>query len=102
MEAIDDLRERLFGPIDVPERHVDLEDLLAIAHVDRAVAAHRSFERHAQPPAALGLHGGKHSRNLIIVETTCVPHMTPGNLDAQISRQHAPSGEYGGRARYDH
>src|ERR1041384_572287 len=28
--------------------------------------------------------------------------MTPGNLDAQISRQHAPSREYGGSARHDH
>ena len=57
VEARDDLLHRVGRlEVDVPQGDVDLEDLLAVAHVDGALDAHRPREGLGQPPPALGLH----------------------------------------------
>ena len=57
LKPFDDLRQRVAGfPIDSVEWDGDLEDLFAIAHIDRAGSAHWAIERRAQPLEPLGFH----------------------------------------------
>ena len=102
VEPLNNLRQRVGDtPVDVVQRHVDLEDLLAVAHLHRALHAHRPVERRAQTRESLLLHFGEQPFDADAVQPLRVADMSPGNFEAQIRRQHAPGRQHRCDARHD-
>ena len=91
VKQLDELRQRVGSrPIDPVEPDRDLEDLLAIAHIDRPRRPRRAIERGAQPSQALRLHLLEQALQRSAVERSGVADMAARDLEAQIGRQHAP------------
>ena len=102
VEPLDDLRQRIGdAPVDVVERHVDFEDLLAVAHLHRALHAHRTVERRPQTCKSLLLHLGEQPFDAGAIQPRRVADMRARHFKAQIGRQHAPGRQHRCDARHD-
>ena len=102
VEPLRDLRHQPGRPeIHAVERHLDLEDLLAVAHVDTPPDLHGAIEP-AEPPPALRLQPGEQPAERGGTEPAHVAHVRADELVAQVGRQHPPRREHGRHARHDH
>jgi hypothetical protein len=83
------------------QRHLDLERLLAVAHVDRA--PHRDLSGEAgQALATLRLHLRKPPPKARRPDHARLAHVGAHHLVAKVGGQHAPGREHRGHARHDH
>ena len=89
-------------PVEAVQRDVHLEDLLAIAHVGRALDRDLAGMAGRKPLAGGAFQLVEHAAHCGGVEGRRVADMCPRGLEAQVRRQHAPSGKHGGHPRNHH
>ncbi len=103
VEAVDHLlHEVLRLHVHPVERHLDLEGLLAVAHVHRPPHVHLAAEGGAEAPPALLLHLREQPPEPRGADLTRLAHVRAHELVAQVGGQHAPRGEHRGHARHHH
>ena len=102
MEGVGHLRDQVVArEIDAVQRHVDLEDLLAVAHVGAALHLDRPVEAR-ETRAPLGFHAGEQVSQSVRRQAVGIAHMGAHQLVPQDGGEHAPGGEHRGEARHDH
>ena len=102
VEARDDLRHRVGRiEIDVPQRDVDLEDLLAVAHVHRPLDADRPRERLGRAAAGPRPPCRRTPGAAARPTRARVADVGPHRLVAEVRRQHPPGRQDGRDPRHD-
>src|SRR5258705_9675228 len=94
-----DQRSRI--PIEIVQRHVDLKDLLAIAHFGGTLDPDWSVEPAAQPPRGLPLELREQRSYFAARNARSRAVMGAADFVAEITGQHAPGRKNRGCRRHD-
>ena len=90
-------------PVDIVERHLDFEDLLAVAHVRAPAASDFALECGlGKPRTTLRLHLAVECIHTARVERTRVSDVRAHHLVAQVAREHPPGREHRREPRHHH
>src|SRR5947208_1664200 len=102
VKAVFDLIDQIgCVPVEVIERHVDLENLFAVAHLGGPLDCSGSTEPGTKPATGLLLQLCEEIPHFVRCNARSCTVMRPTHFIAQVTSQHAPCRQYRRGGRYD-